>query len=218
MPLTATQLAEDLQNGLHSQGVVREIVLLRVLNSVLDQYATTDDDWRTVSPTEYRHWREQVLRLLNYLEFIIASADSYASEPTELNATCQQLQAEHERTQQELNVLRQKKRDLEADCAHLATDKQSLLQEVELLTTLREVLPWREQVVAELSENRLRALRDTDLAKHIQTRQHRINELAETIRNHLQEQERLLADGLELEEREWQGLRRRVDGLNRETS
>ncbi len=208
--LFANEVRQQLQNAMDSHGVVREIVLLRTLNSVFERYATSENDWHSVSPFEYRQWREEIKKLLDWLEFILATADSYAQEPTQLSTTCQQLQTQLQQCEQHLSELTRQKTKLESLYAQTQLTAQQLANEVELLQTLAELLPWREKLQTELGEAKYRALSDARLAENTQQKKRQLQQLSEDIQQKLTEQERLLAENLVLQEQEWLALRSSV--------
>ena len=206
----ADQVSKKLQNAMALSGVVREIVLLRTLNEVFENYATTEHDWQSVIPTEYRQWREETKKLLNWLEYILATTDSYAQEPTQLTSICQQLQIQQQQSEQRLNSLIAQKETLEMLYAQTQLTAQQLADEVELLQTLADLLPWREKLQTELGEAKYRALSDARLADNAIHKQQQLQQLSQDIQLKLAEQERLLTENLILQEQEWEALRRSV--------
>jgi hypothetical protein len=204
------EVTQQLQNAMASRGVVREIVLLRTFNSVFEHYATTENDWQSASPFEYRQWREEIKKLLDWLEFILATADSYAQESTQLSTTCQQLQSQLQQSEQRLSKLTEQKTTLETLYAQTQLTAQQLANEVELLQTLAELLPWREKLQTELGEAKYRALSDARLVENTQQKKRQLQQLSQDIQQKLAEQERLLTENLVLQEQEWAALRRSV--------
>ena len=206
----ADEVTQQLQNAMATRGVVREMVLLRTLNSVFERYATTENDWQSASPFEYRQWREEIEKLLDWLEFILATADSYAQEPSQISTTCQQLQSQLQQSEQRLSHLTGEKAKLESLYAQTQLTAQQLANEVELLQTLAELLPWREKLQTELGEAKYRALSDARLAENTQQKKGQLQQLSQDIQQKLAEQERLLTENLVLQEQEWAALRRSV--------
>lgn len=206
----ADEVSTKLQNAMALSGVVREMVLLRTLNEVLARYVTTEHDWQSVNPTEYRLWREETKKLLDWLEYILATADNYAQEQTQLTLICQQLQMQQQQSELRLNSLNEQKEKLEMLYAQTQLTAQQLADEVELLQTLADLLPWREKLQTELGEAKYRALSDARLAKNAKHKQQQLQQLSLDIQLKLAEQERLLTENLILQEQEWEALRRSV--------
>jgi len=206
---------QQLKNAMLSDGVVRELVLLRTLNSVFEQYSTDENDWQHSSPTEYAKWHEEIKQLLESLEFIIESADSYAPEPTQLSASCQQLQSQQQQAEQRLQNLKQQKSKLEPLLTQTQLTEQQIQQEVILLQTFSELLPLREQLVTEIGETKLRSLSNDRLITQATEKKQGLEQLSLEIQQKLKEQESLLSEDLILQEAEWESLGRRVTQSNK---
>ncbi len=203
----AVEISQKFQNAMELSGIVREVVLLRTLNSVFERYVTTEDDWKSAGSFEYRQWREEIKKLLDWLEFILVTADSYAQEPTQLSITCQKLQTQLQQSEQRLVHLTEQKAKLESLYAQTQLTAEQLAREVELLQTLADLLPWREKLQAEFGEAQYRALSNSRLVENTKHKQQQLRQLTEEIQKKSADLEQLLKENLVLLDQEWAALR-----------
>lgn len=200
-------LCQQIDEALNQRGVVQEIILLRALNKAIAHFATTEADWRAAQPLEYRSWREQIRKALDALTFMIASADSYAQEPTQLAGAVARATSQLREIEQRLHALTSQQTTLLADLNRTQAEATTLQREVELLEALKALIPFREAVKGQIGEQRLRALADSDLGCHQTRHRERIESLAREVADRIGEIEDLLKQDLTLTEQEWAALR-----------
>ncbi len=203
----AQRLRTQLEDAIAQQGVTRELLLLRTLNMVIAQVASSEADWSRAQSLEYRRWREAMGQLLDELTFMIATADAYAPENTGLAAQVTRLQAQLREMNERIAALQGQADALAADLEQARLPLADLAREVELLQTLQTLAPWREALMAQLSEQRLRALADRNLGQGFARHRQRIEQLYAEVDTCLNDIEVALRDDIELSEQEWQIVR-----------
>jgi len=200
-------LHRRLDEALNQQGVIQEVILLRVLNKAIGHFATTEADWRNASPLEYRHWREQVKEVLDGLSFMIDSADRYAKEPTELATTMAQASRQLQTAEQNLHILQTQQTALLADLGQTESAVASLSRDVELLTALKTLAPFLEAFKGRIDAQRLQAFADSELCHHQTRYRQQLESLARQNDEGMQKMEALLRESMILTEEEWASLR-----------
>lgn len=200
-------LCQQLEAAFTQRGVLQEILLLRLLNKVLSQFAATESDWRTARSLEYRQWREQIHTLLATIDFMISSADSYAQEATGLATESRRISQSVAEIESRLHELTAHKNELTARLNRDQNDLDILQAEVEQLRTLQDLAPFRDALAERLGEQRLRTLANSQLAQAQERIRERAERLMREIETGLGEVEGLLRDNLNLTEQEWTAVR-----------
>lgn len=208
-------LHRELDSAEQVSGVTRELVLLRAFNRGFERFATLEGDWQRAGALDYTHWRKEVARLLEWLEFQLESADCYASEPTGLAARVGALRQGVEATTARIESLREQAEQLAEGLESLTKDRVRCEREVETLQTLAELLPWREAVLQALGEEHLRALADEGLAAAAVPVRAEVERGLREAREQLEAAERQLAEGLSLREQDWKRLHDRMNHIPR---
>ena len=137
-------LCQQLEAAFTQRGVLQEILLLRLLNKVLSQFAATESDWRTARSLEYRQWREQIHTLLATIDFMISSADSYAQEATGLATESRRISQSVAEIESRLHELTAHKNELTARLNRDQNYLYILQAEVLLLRTLQDLDAFRD--------------------------------------------------------------------------
>ncbi len=195
-----------LDAALTQRGVLQELLLLRLLNSVIAQFAATATDWRMTSALEARQWREQLGELLNQLRFMVASADCYAAEPTQLAAEVAQLGTQLATSERQLADLRADHAALLTALGRTQVEVVAVQREVDALETLKNLLPLHVELTTRLGTQRMQALADGMLAQETTRQREHAQQLALEIDTRLLDLETLLNQNFHLEERDWQAL------------
>jgi prefoldin subunit 5 len=196
-------------------GVTRELVLLRAFNRGFEHFATLEPDWRGVNALTHSKWREQVARLLEWLEFQVESADCYAPEPTGLAARVGGLRQQVEETTALIERLSAEAERLDGTLGTLSRDRARCEREVATLKALAELMPWRDRVLEALGAERLRELADGKLAAAAGTVREEVEHRLGEARARLEAAEQRLAEGLSLKEQELKALHERMSQVAR---
>lgn len=192
-------------------GIHREIFLLMAFNEMFDRHVSTEADWRAANP-EIRHaWRRQVEKLLESLEFAVASADAYSDESDGLMDHLRSVQdsvSEIEARRQEMDRNIQQYRDeLEINRESLA----DLEKELALLKTAKELASLRRAIRESGDEQKVRSLANGNLAETMNRHKIRLTELHDRIQSGLIEQERLLKEEILENEQWWDNIRKKLE-------
>lgn len=215
---TRGELCGKLDAALTQKGLTQEILLLRLTNGLIAQFATNEADWRNAPSLEYEYWRREINELVKSLAFMIASADAYGTQRSGLASEIERLSTDIGEIEQKLGDLRERRAILEdilaslrgsLDCAE--TDEIELRREIELLQRLQELVPFRAALRERIGVQRLHALANTELAREQGVERERVEKGLAEVERGLGELDELLSNNLKLSEGEWEAVRQSLD-------
>lgn len=204
-------LHHKLDAALGQQGLLQEILLLRLINAVMARFATSATQWQAAQSLEYKHWRQEIKPLLDNLQFMIHSADAYAPDSSGLESDIDRLGEQFRDIEQRLHELSARKTALLDQLQQREADWPRLRDEVELLARLQSLTAFRAELTQRLDIQRLRALANADLLREQDRQRERGDRLVNEIETRLTELDALLRGNLTLTEQEWDAVRRAVD-------
>ena len=210
-----TELTADLHHKLDAalgqQGLLQEILLLRLLNAITARFATGAAQWQAAQSLEYKHWRQEITLLLDTLQFMIHSADAYAPDSSGLERDIAQLGEQLGAIEQRLRDLNARKTALQDQLDQQDADRAALHEEIEWLERLQQLAPFRAALAQHLDIQRLRASANAELLREQDRQRQRGDALINSIDSQLSELDALLRENLILTEQEWEVVRRAVD-------
>lgn len=204
-------LHDKLDAALGQQGLLQEILLLRLLNAITAQFATSAAQWQAAPSLEYKHWRQEIKPLLATLQFMIHSADAYAPHSSGLERDIVQLNEQLGAIEQRLQELNARKSALQDQLAQQNAERAALDEEVAWLERLQQLAPFRAALAQHLDIQRLRARANAELLREQDRQRERGEALVTAIDSQLDKLDALLRDNLTLTEQEWEAVRRAVD-------
>lgn len=208
---STNDLHDKLDAALGQQGLLQEILLLRLLNAITAQFATSAAQWQAAQSLEYKHWRQEIKTLLDTLQFMIHSADAYAPNSSGLERDIVALGEQLGVIEQRLNELSARKTALQDQLTQQDADRAALHEEVAWLERLQQLAPFRAALAQHLDIQQLRARANAELLREQERQRERGEALVNTINSQLEELDALLRDNLTLTEQEWEAVRRAVD-------
>lgn len=197
------ELKKSIRLARQTTGLVREVLLIKALNDVFDHHIATEADWKRASLETCGAWRRQMSRLLDSLLFAAYSADAYSGEDAQLGRAVEDIQETLESTRQRIVELEQQTNDLRLDMDAENRDLSDLEKEVELLKSLKELLPVREAFLSQQAH----ALANEQIAASMEKNQESLQTLQERINADLAVQDRLLRQALMEKEKQWEEIR-----------
>lgn len=208
------ELCSRLDDALSQRGLTQEILLLRLANGLIAQFATSEADWRDAPPLEHGQWQQEIRKLANSLAFMIASADAYGVKRSGLASEIEQRSADIDRLEQELQELGERNESLKDRLATLKdsldcgqAEQAALGREVHLLNRLQELVTFRAALRERIGVQRLHALANCELAREQGRQRERVEALQAEIELGLGKLDQILQDNLGLTEEEWNALR-----------
>lgn len=164
---------------------------------------------------ETERYRQEIIRQKQAAELIESQNVRLNQEQNDAVSRNRALEAEQTRLQEQVQTLQEEIENRKQDVAGLRqqidrqdSDIRDLEQEASLLKELHQLLQNHQKIADILGVEQARALADADLVARMKTNQNRLTELQQRISADLSETDRLLAEEIGLNQKQWEDLQK----------